>query len=265
MSNEKPDEFLSWRGRLGQPDALPEQGLDNPEVTWERLNARLGERLNARVEGIVLDGGVADGRRRRRNYRYGVAAAFLLLALIPAAWLYRGRSSAGKQGSPPVGKQVSGMTRQPANVDREAIAGMTIREKIPGARPDKHLPSEGSLSRISHLAGSDRRGRKTGSVTLSAIADRQGRVEGVALADSGVRLAVCTPPVKKALRVVSINEIDNPTAMRPMTTGPAVTIHWPSLPLRIHQVSRGSDFSPDTANLEMAPVLLKIKLNPQNP
>ena len=286
MSNERPDEFLSWRGRLGQPGALPEQGLDNPEATWERLNARLGgirPEESARSVGIVPDRKATAGKRRRRSYRYGIAAAFLLLALIPAARLYRGRPSTHKQASPPVDKQasgmqasgmqvsgagvsgvgasggqMSGMARQPANVDREAIAGTILS----GARPDKHLPMEGSISRVnrlSRLTASGRRGRKTGPVTLSAIADSQGRVEGVPLADSGVRLAVFTPPMKKALRVVSIHEIDNPTA-----TAPAITVHWPSIPLRVHLVPRGSDFSPVTAD-QTPPVLLKIKLNPQNP
>jgi hypothetical protein len=283
MSNEKPDEFLSWRGRLGQPDALPEQGLDNPEATWERLNARLGETRpgeSARSGGIVPDRKTTAGKHRHRVYRYGIAVAFLLLALIPAARLYRDWPSAGKQISPPVGKQASGtevpgaevpsarisgeglaggqasgVIRQPANMDREGIAGTIIS----GARPDKHLPLKEALSRVSRLTGSGRRERKTGSVTLSAIADRQGRVEGVALADSGTRLAVFTPPVKKALRVVSIHEIDNPTA-----TAPAITVHWPSIPLRVHLVPRRNDVSPVTAD-QVPPVLLKIKLNPQNP
>jgi len=66
MSNERTDEFLSWRGRLDQPGALPEQGLDNHEASWQRLAERLHE------------------KRRRRGIGYWVAAACLLLALIPA-------------------------------------------------------------------------------------------------------------------------------------------------------------------------------------
>ena len=43
MSDERPDEFFSWRSRLGPPDALPEQGLDNRDLTWEKLAHRLGK------------------------------------------------------------------------------------------------------------------------------------------------------------------------------------------------------------------------------
>ena len=44
MSNERPDDFLAWRGHLASPDALPEQGLDDKEVSWERLAERLREK-----------------------------------------------------------------------------------------------------------------------------------------------------------------------------------------------------------------------------
>ena len=74
MSNEKTDEFLSWRGRLDQPDALPEQGLDNHEASWQRLAERLREKPRRRVTG------------------YWVAAACLLLALIPAVRLFHPRT-----------------------------------------------------------------------------------------------------------------------------------------------------------------------------
>ncbi|MBS1660788.1 MAG: hypothetical protein JST68_07030 [Bacteroidetes bacterium] len=67
MSNERPDEFFSWRSRLNAPEALPEQGLENKDITWDRLSQRLHE------------------RPRRRRAGYWIAAACLLLALIPAA------------------------------------------------------------------------------------------------------------------------------------------------------------------------------------
>jgi hypothetical protein len=74
MSNERTDEFLKWRGLLDQPDARPDQVLDDREATWQKLAERLGE------------------RRRNRLSGYRIAAACLLFALIiPAARLLQDR------------------------------------------------------------------------------------------------------------------------------------------------------------------------------
>jgi hypothetical protein len=70
MSNERQDEFFSWRSRLGPPDALPEEGLDNRDLAWERLAHRLGKAPMQR------------SGTRRRLIGYRVAAACLLPALI---------------------------------------------------------------------------------------------------------------------------------------------------------------------------------------
>jgi hypothetical protein len=72
MSNERTDEFLKWRGLLDQPDARPDQVLDDREATWQKLADRLGE------------------RRRNRLSGYRIAAACLLFVLlIPAARLFQ--------------------------------------------------------------------------------------------------------------------------------------------------------------------------------
>jgi len=76
MSNERTDEFLRWRGLLDQPDARPDQVLDDREATWQKLADRLGE------------------HRRNRLYGYRIAAACLLFALIiPAVRLFQDRHS----------------------------------------------------------------------------------------------------------------------------------------------------------------------------
>jgi hypothetical protein len=83
MSKERTDEFLKWRGLVDQPDARPDQVLDDKETTWQKLAERLGE------------------RRRNRLSGYRIAAACLLFALIiPAARLFQDRHSvAGTRGS----------------------------------------------------------------------------------------------------------------------------------------------------------------------
>lgn len=101
MSNEKQDEFLSWRGILDQPDALPEHGLDRRDLSWERLDAQLQRksRLAGCLQGTSQRGlpgrrpitrrRPITGRSRRIPLRYRIAAACLLLALIPGFYLFQ--------------------------------------------------------------------------------------------------------------------------------------------------------------------------------
>ena len=66
MSNERQNDFLSWRTSLDNPDGIPGLGLDNKEAAWENLLDRLAE-------------------TPRRNYTaWYIAAACFLLALLPA-------------------------------------------------------------------------------------------------------------------------------------------------------------------------------------
>jgi hypothetical protein len=75
MSNERIDEFLSWRGQLDGPRGVPGQGLDDHEAAWERLMDKIA------------------GTRRRRFFGYRAAAACVLLALIPAVGFFYDRHS----------------------------------------------------------------------------------------------------------------------------------------------------------------------------
>jgi hypothetical protein len=74
MSNERIDDFLYWRGRMEDPAGIPGQGLDDREACWERLMERIAEKP-----------------RRRRFLWYRVAAACVLLALVPAMRFFQER------------------------------------------------------------------------------------------------------------------------------------------------------------------------------
>src|ERR1700690_585869 len=72
MSNERPDEFLPWRGQLTAPDALPEMGVDDKEQSWQRLAERLQK------------------QPRRPGIAWWIAPACLILAFfLPATHLLR--------------------------------------------------------------------------------------------------------------------------------------------------------------------------------
>ena len=276
MSNERPDEFLAWRGRLGQHDALPEQGLDDREATWERLNARLGSVLNEeRQPGMTvrpgedgLDRERAIGKgTRRRIYRYGIAAAFLLLALIPATRFFPDRPLANgpvpdaiRQQAEQAGADRGATLMTPVTAGKvgpvrsstpvASIPVTTLKEKRPAARWQRRVTSSVAVfQRHTALAEQD--------LTPPAVADRQERLEAGAPADPGNWLAIVPSPAKKPLRVVSINEIDNPVA-----TGPAITFHRSPVPFRVSLNSRASALRMTTAVEEKEPPTLKIKLNP---
>jgi len=99
MSNERPDEFFSWRSRLDRPDALPEQGLADRNGSWEKLAGRLRKDRRHSHPGQDNNDARPAGNPRieaeaprqvvgRRRIAYRLAAACLVLALIPAAFLF---------------------------------------------------------------------------------------------------------------------------------------------------------------------------------
>ena len=231
MSNERADEFLSWRGRLGQPDALPEQGLDNPEASWQRLNARM------------------HGAGQRRPVRYMVAAALLLLLAVPATLLYRGTRPAVGNGQP----AGSIKNRFPAS---EVKAAVVIKDA-------GTIKDAGAGTRTAGAGGSrDRRVAERRVMTMPeqrqvALVTMPPATTPPKISDSGARLAVLTKPVRKPLRVVSINEIDHPGI-----TGPAMTAQWPATHFRITLNPRSNALPPETALQERGSTLLKIKLTP---
>jgi hypothetical protein len=70
-----PDPFAAWRRLLQDPDALTEPGLTDKDAAWDKLFERLSE------------------RPRRRIIGYRIAAACLLVVLIPAARLFQPRAA----------------------------------------------------------------------------------------------------------------------------------------------------------------------------
>jgi hypothetical protein len=112
MSNEKADEFLSWRGRLSSPDALPEQRLDDREQSWQRLAGRL------------------ERKPARRGAAWWIAAACLLLALLPATRFFH----AGP--APATSRMPSRLPVTPAARPSAIVAAPAARTSVIVAAPD---------------------------------------------------------------------------------------------------------------------------------
>jgi hypothetical protein len=228
MSNERTDEFLSWRGRLDQPGALPEQGLDNHEASWQRLAERLHE------------------KRRRRGIGYWVAAACLLLALIPAVRFLHPRTPATVLRSP---------ARQRTAVQKVATGSLPVEHAVSVTAP----PTVGHHR--SALARPDP-GLIIGPTAHPAIDSIIGPTVPPAT-DSHQLMAllpasrVLSP--KKQLKVVYYNEISNPSGPSPSTAA--------RIPAFL-KFSLGRSGSPEsggepTEQFNNDPVLT-IKLIPQN-
>lgn len=184
MSNERIDEFLSWRSRLDDLAGVPGQGLDDREATWERLVDRL-----------------AETPRRRRFMWYRLVAACVLLALVPAVRFFHVRRAPVVAVRPVELKKVV----SPANVEdrgRQVPVEMSAKEKRGGKRAAAEKKLE--LVRVAQPVDEEQLARLE---------------QAVPLPDSGAASAISPKQLKnKPLRVVNINELPGNAG-----PGPAIT------------------------------------------
>jgi hypothetical protein len=242
MSNERPDDFLSWRRTLSQPGALSEHGLEDKEISWEKLAERLRD------------------KPRRRWTGYWIAAACLLLALVPVARLFRDHPRA--EGPRPAALRSAVLRRTalhpavpaaaPGTAAPAAVPHSALQETALPTLASRHItltrqPAVGSLPRPTTLP-------KTASLT----ADPAGPVTTAAgpmtaaLADLPVASPPQPPPtrIKKQLRIVNINEIS-----KGANPAPATARREPGF-LRI-----GTTIPDPGPSSTHDPALLKIKLS----
>ena len=224
MSNEKIDDFLSWRGRLDDPQGVPGQGLDDHEATWERLMDRIRETP-----------------RRRRVFGYRLAAACLLLALIPAVRFFQDRPTRIVSIRSAERKRV--LTPIPVAPPAAAIAAAR-REK-----PSKPLPQEPhGLPRPQEQQHEPLAALPTSPAAVTVMPP-----------DTGIAQLTAKPLKNKALRVVHINELSGRDGPEPAVTASDVQRHFEIF------------LSPSHSRLVLPPpppaadpVLLKVKLSSSN-
>jgi len=195
MSNERKDEFLSWRSRLDQPEGVPGQGLDDPEATWQRLMDRIRE------------------KPRRRLSAYAVVAACFVLALIPAARLFQNHPT--RMIARPGNAQR--MTPLPARSDEgqhsyisssPAPASSATGQRL----PDRQKPSQTGGRKIKPAAGWQKphAGGPLNMADVAAAGDTAHPPETLtATLPAPLPLAQQPPAMQKKWKVVDLNELNS--------------------------------------------------------
>ena len=232
MSNERTDEFLKWRGLLDQPDAQPDQVLDDREATWQKLADRLGE------------------RRRRRLSGYRIAAACLLFALIiPATHLLRDHHS--DAGILPPRQPVRQLPPVSASVVRQSHTPVAAAATTAQSAPP--IPRARSLRRLPLLA----KIRLSPAPIMAPLPDSAS--QSPFPRSSLGPLSGMTPALRtKVLKVVHQNEIRGGNMPSPSV---GTTSGGPFINILLHPSWQQSVSAPPPTE---DPALLKIKLSPSN-
>jgi len=206
MDNERPGERTLWSSRLEEPGALPGVGLTDKEATWDKLYDRLRE----------------TPRRRALPWLW-TAAACLLLALIPAAFLLREKKVIPRSSTPRLvvqPKMRSSRTDQPPTSASDLVPSVVIRNT-----PPIPVPPTASATPL-HPA---RRGRPAHTIknpvpSLAPLVSKAPAQPGQLLPSvpdqpQPVTVSALATP-KKELRVVHINELEPQRPEPGMVTGP---------------------------------------------
>ena len=274
MLDERPDEFFSWRSRLSPPDALPEQGLDDRDLTWDRLAHRLAKapgqdparrpaawprliRHNSRLRSAHPPAAwprlIHPRVSRRRLTGYRIAAACLLLILIPAARLFHDRSTrpitahlsqpSAPQPLPSAPRLIPSAPRPsvpPPFTLRSTDASPVLRS---GPNPAELARLQSIHARLQSINNKPRPAHAANHPAHAASDPHSARIAPAGSQDnpSPAVLASASPVpdssrtpqqntlIVKQLRVVHINELDNPNRPEPSMT----SIHSREPDLRI--------------------------------
>jgi len=213
MSDERPDEFFSWRSRLSPPDALPEQGLDNRDLTWEKLAPRLQppQLQPARLRSM-----------HRRLPVYRIAAACLLLLLIPTALLFHNRPT---HTTPPPAHPAP-LTLQPAEASPILQSGPTPKElarlRTVHNINNKVLPAQTANHPVQTASHPAQTTNHSLPQQTPAAKPQDSLRQPVPVYAALAPAAPATPPQNtlknNQLRIVHVNELDNPSNPAPAMT-----------------------------------------------
>jgi hypothetical protein len=250
MSNEKADEFLSWRGRLSSPDALPEQGLDDKELSWQRLAERL------------------ERKPARRGAAWWIAAACLLMALLPATRFFRA-------GPAPVSARThTRLPTAPAPRTATPLPAAALSPKRPAGEPAIRRPGPTHISNSNYgefaaiktpkvfhtLSASDSPAFSVVSAVPSVTSPTPSvtsPIPPIASASPSVNLPPTTakPRPTHALRIVYLNELEDKNG-----PAPSLALRQPAfLRLGIASTGAGSQAADQTPN-----PLIKINIASPN-
>jgi hypothetical protein len=197
---QRPDAFAEWRRLLRHPEAIPGQELADKDAAWDKLFDRLGE------------------KPRRRFFGYRIAAACILILLIPAARLFQHQPGSKDR---PASARIRPVVVQPVPV-RPAAAAANLAQAQPATQPNaSHAgPQSGNKDRSAPArikpAGSPGAAHSNSAQPGLARQDQVRPDPAQPIIVAPPRLAATTPPPvlpppqkpKKQWKVVDINELD---------------------------------------------------------
>jgi hypothetical protein len=180
MSNERPNEFLSWRGQLTPPDALPEQGLEDKELSWQRLAERL------------------QREPRRRGIAWWIAAACLILAFFfPATHLFRTRPTHPNRIAHRPPAQREPVTAAPSHPGAATSAQATAPDNHP---PISH-PNRGKIAPIKNFPPIETLPATPTTAITPPVLNPDTLI-------ASINPTPTPPPPRRQLRIIYLNELN---------------------------------------------------------
>lgn len=186
MANKKPNEVSGWKNKLAVLDSLPDETLLDKNEQWQQLHSRLQQQ---------------QGRKKLLWYW---AAAGIVLLLTSLLWTIQSKQS---------GEHPSVAVAQP---DKKALLPQVSTEAMDTLNALADLPAK-TNTKPAHVAAPLQRDTVVSPIRMSQpiiIAETVAIAKALPTirpADTQLVAAVATPlPAKQKLKVVHINELNNP-------------------------------------------------------
>jgi hypothetical protein len=189
MSIKKPNNHSGWKSKLDELDCLPGEKNPYSNALWQKLDSRLQE------------------KKRSRKALWYWAAAVLLPVLMLSLWAIRGKENELVKTLPvqdqPQKTIAAGI--QVINKDTAAVTEVIKNEKksivTVNKETEQMIPGTAVIKET--VTGTTANDTNTFVQLMPAIIP-------AATTDTSVTTAVAVQPVKKKLKVVHINELNEP-------------------------------------------------------
>jgi len=193
MLHEKQTDSFHWKNKLSDLDGLPEESISNRNAAWEKLHDRLHKKTD-----------------RNKTAWYWAAALLLLLFSISFLIVTNSSNNLHKSISLKRTGPAPAIKEQDKKDNQQAIIFIKLLDK----QPATYIAGKNNVTRTGTVG---RRIKKTDlPVIINSITPETAVViitaPSISTADSAIP-SIAMVPAKPSLRVVNINELDEPEAL----------------------------------------------------